>query len=823
MNNDFIPAKAPKDRISAKPLEIHQMQRWAASQFGQPMAKSDDEILVNVKRQDFNTLHARLSCMGTPITLGSTKYDRGLGTHANSEIVVSLPKGAKQFKAYVGIDNNYDTAGTHGTAAFSVEIAGKPVVQTGTLKCADKPYPVDVKIPEGTKELTLKVDCTADGPGYDQSDWADAKLVMADGSIRYIDEAVSGHLLVDGQFPFSFVYGGKPSADLLPQWQHTTKKSEKVDRTLYESAYTDPETGLKVTAYATAFKEYPAVEWLLNFENTGTANTPIIENIKTTDVVLNVKDTKSSLVLHQLQGDDCNEKTWQPFDTNITTLPSYTIAPSGGRPSQATAFPFWNLQYESRGLITAIGWSGQWSAAYARDSKGDTRFTAGMEKTHLLLYPGEKIRTPRVLMMSWAGSKTDSQNLWRRLMLFKYVPQQQGHPQKMPICLQTFDRYMSTPGWATEQGQLDAVEAAHKMGADTYWFDAGWFVGDFPNGVGNWYYKPKEFPNGLGKVGALCKDYGMDFILWFEPCRVAAGTQIAAEHPDWVFGGSGGGLYNLGNADALKHMTDLLSQRISESGVTVYREDYNIDPLSFWRGADAEDRQGISEIRFVEGHYAMWDELRRRHPGLWIDNCASGGRRIDLETCMRSVPLWRSDTNCWAGHEEWNQMQTVALSQYVPLNTSAAWIPKSYTFRSSQTAGLLFEMPYKSPDYDLKNAQALIAEAKANRKYYYGDLYALSAVGVSTSDFCAYQCHRSDLDEGLVMAFRRPDCNTMGIIVSLNALNPASNYNLEFIDEQHKVTTSVVKGKQLLTEGVTIRIPAKGESMLIRYKAVKQK
>ena len=39
----------------------------------------------------------------------------------------------------------------------------------------------------------------------------------------------------------------------------------------------------------------------------------------------------------------------------------------------------------------------------------------------------------------------------------------------------------------------------------------------------------------------------------------------------------------------------------------------------------------------------MWDELRRRHPGLWIDNCASGGRRIDLETLTRSLPLWPSD------------------------------------------------------------------------------------------------------------------------------------------------------------------------------------
>ena len=51
---------------------------------------------------------------------------------------------------------------------------------------------------------------------------------------------------------------------------------------------------------------------------------------------------------------------------------------------------------------------------------------------------------------------------------------------------------------------------------------------------------------------------------------------------------------------------------------------------------------GMAEIRYVEGHYRMWDEIRAAYPQLAIDNCASGGRRIDLETASRSVPLWRT-------------------------------------------------------------------------------------------------------------------------------------------------------------------------------------
>ena len=60
----------------------------------------------------------------------------------------------------------------------------------------------------------------------------------------------------------------------------------------------------------------------------------------------------------------------------------------------------------------------------------------------------------------------------------------------------------------------------------------------------------------------------------------------------------------------------------------------------------------MTEIRYVEGLYELWDELRARHPGLVLDDCASGGRRIDLETCRRALVQTRSDTACAPGREE---------------------------------------------------------------------------------------------------------------------------------------------------------------------------
>jgi len=816
MNDDRIPSGPPSDAIAR--ADAVSVLNWVRDMFtGTRASDGKSDVRLRVTRHEHSTLHFGMSCMETPITIGTRKFEHGLGTHANSEIVVTLPPGAKGFRAVAGIDNNGDTQGIRGSVQFIVEAAGRELIRTPTLKGGDEPFAVDADIPEEAREIVLKVDATEDGVGWDQSDWADAALLMSDGSVRYLDEGKSNLLPYTDGIPFSFTYGGASSRELLPRWRFSASEEQDKDRVRWALTWTDPDTGLVVTADLTAFKDYPAVEWLLHFENRGDKDTPVIEDIRTVDLELGTGKSRMPVVLHQLHGDSCSEMSFLPFDTRLDAGKSLTMAPARGRPSQQTAFPFWNLQFADRGMITAVGWSGQWSADFDRSQTGPTRFRAGMEKIHLVLHPGEKIRTPRVLMMLWTGDRQDAQNRFRRLMLFNYVPQRNGKPLGLPVCLQTFGRYRFRPGWATEEGQLHAAKSAHDLGCDAYWFDAAWFPGGFPNGVGNWYAKPDEFPRGLKPIGDLCREHSMEFVLWFEPCRVAPGTQTALDHPEWVLGAESRRLFNLGDPEARRWMTDLLSSRIGEYGVTVYREDYNIDPLGFWRDNDAPDRQGMNEIRFVEGHYAMWDELRARHPGLWIDNCASGGRRIDLETCMRAVPLWRSDTNCAPGHPEWNQMMSMALSQYVPLNTSAAWEPDPYTFRSSATAGTVCELAYLSPDFRTEDAKRCIAESKENRKYWYGNLYPLTPINTSLDQFTAFQLHRADLDAGIVVAFRRPECDLVGLIVGLRELNPDTVYRIESIDDKWAKSVKQARGSELQKSGLEIRIPEKAASLLIRY------
>ncbi len=280
MKDSEIPIAASQDAVMASPRDIQQVINWASAAFAGIKADGSGPVIgVNVRRQDYSTLHFGQSCMGTPINIGQNQFEHGLGTHANSELAVDVPAGAKSFKACVGIDNNFDTQGTRGSVEFIVEIGGKEVLHTPTLKGGGAPLPVTIDIPDATKLIVLKVDTTPDGPSYDQSDWADARFVMADGSVRWLDENRNEAFLPES-VPFSFTCDGKRSCEFLHDWKRTVETKDDRDFVRHLAKWVDPKTGLAVTADVKVFKQYPAVDWVLFFENTGAQDSPVIENVQ---------------------------------------------------------------------------------------------------------------------------------------------------------------------------------------------------------------------------------------------------------------------------------------------------------------------------------------------------------------------------------------------------------------------------------------------------------------------------------------------------------------------------------------------------------------
>ena len=284
------------------------------------------------------------------------------------------------------------------------------------------------------------------------------------------------------QPPFSFLYHNVPSANLLKGWKHTAQVQYVADRTVYTARWTDPVTSLCVSAVATAYKRYPAVEWVLDFENQGKQDTPILEDIQAVDVLL-ATPSDAPAILHRIAGDNCTADSFQPLEIAVEPHKPVRMAPVGGRSSSGT-FPFFNFTTKQQGLFVAIGWTGQWASTLERNSADTTRLRAGMEHTHLILHPGERIRTPRILLMAYRGDLTAAHNRFRRLLIHHYCPKVDGRVVMLPAFLQCYDRYHGRADWPTEAGQLAYAKMAKEVGAEFTWLDAAWFPGEFPNGCG---------------------------------------------------------------------------------------------------------------------------------------------------------------------------------------------------------------------------------------------------------------------------------------------------------------------------------------------------
>ncbi len=643
---------------------------------------------------------------------------------------------------------------------------------------------------------------------------------------KRLETWVESHFATGVLPPFSFTYGGTSSDEFLKDWQFSqeTKPPDDIETVEDASAYLtfftykDQQTGLQVRCECEVFADFPAVEWVVTFKNCGTNNTPIIEDVHALDMTLTRKEG-GEFVLHRALGSSATKMDFAPVDEAMPPNVKVRLAPVGGRSSNTSAFPFFNIEAPGEGVMVGIGWSGQWAAELHRDEGKSLKVRAGMELTHLKLYPGEEIRTPRILLLFWQGDEyLRAHNLLRRFILAHRTLQKDGKPVTTPLACSGSKIY-DIANKATEQNQIALASRYVQLGADAecLWLDAGWFEGGWPNGVGNWFAKKEAFPNGLGAVSGAIKKMGMGLIVWFEPERVHQGTWLDREHPDWILKlpGNPNGLLNLGNPEALRWLTEHISGMIEKEGISIYRQDFNMEPLPYWRTTDEVDRQGISEIRHIEGLYALWDELLARNEGLIIDNCASGGRRIDLETTSRSIPLWRTDhLSSFSVEPIGQQSHTYGLHLYIPCNSVANSSLDTYAFRSSMTSGMTLRWNPYEPDFPVEQVRCLVDEFKRLRPFFYGDFYPLTPHNVNDDVWMAYQFHREDLGQGMVLAFRRPESPYVSARLNLRGLSPSAHYELTFEDSHARRTET----GETLCAGIDVTIEQVPGSSLITYR-----
>lgn len=670
--------------------------------------------------------------------------------------------------------------------------------------------------------LLIVLLAVTDGAGWGHADWTEATITIWGGHRMHLDDLKHGLIPhAAPRYPFSFVYGERESDEILEKWPKKSEtKTLDADRTRITTSWTDPDTGLRVHWEILRYADYPAVEWMLSFENTGGRDTDILQQIQAMDITLRSPNGNPiPYRLHKCRGGTPDAKHFEPAVVALDEEHIDTIGSGTGRTS-TNNLPFFKIEAGVNSYVVGLGWTGCWQAGFECLDGRSLRMIAGMEKTYFRLHPGEKVRMPRILILSWHGDTLESNAQFRQLIYKHYAARRNGE-RILPylFCNTCFTRGGVWLNECNAENQISLIHAYGKLGLEALITDAGWFEGGWPAGAGNWTPRKDAYPDGIEPVAAAAKENNMIYGLWFEPERVVPGTGVHKEHPDWCLSrlkeGQSTFLLDMRNPGARDYFFQIVQGFMQMPGFRFYRQDFNMDPLPYWRFNDPPDRQGICEIKYLEGLYAYWDCLAEAWPDGTREGCASGGHRIDLETIMRFH--FHQKTDYWFDNEV-DQASLWGVSQYLPNNVIVSHLNRldDYSFHSNLPATLCLGWIADAPDFDMERGKKLMGTYFRVRHLLIGAWYPLLPYSRHLNDWIASQYHRPDLDEGIVLAFRRPQSPYGSVDLALHGLIAAATYEVTF---DSTGWASRMTGAELAKK-LHVNLPEAHRSEMIHYRKV---
>ena len=245
------------------------------------------------------------------------------------------------------------------------------------------------------------------------------------------------------------------------------------------------------------------------------------------------------------------------------------------------------------------------------------------------LAPGESFETPEAYVTAGQGGVDQ---VSQRLLTVhrRNMPRPEAD---LPVL---FNEYCTTWGDPSHGNLKKIAECLEGHGTDFLVIDAGWYRREgagWSDCGGDWIPEEKTmFPEGLKATADMIRFRGMIPGLWFEPETCARDSEIFRKEEmlltrrGTVIDTDNRRFLDLRKAEVQAYLDERVAGLLKKCGFGYIKIDYN-DCIG--TGCDDPDSLGEGLRQNMQGTLRFFRRLREEIPDLWIENCASGGHRLE--------------------------------------------------------------------------------------------------------------------------------------------------------------------------------------------------
>ena len=464
----------------------------------------------------------------------------------------------------------------------------------------------------------------------------------------------------------------------------------------------------------------------------------------------------------------------------------------------------------------ALRLTGNFSGVVEQTPYGETLVQMGINPHDCLLTlePGQTLTAPAILCgYSATGFETMSHNLHRFAL---------DHIMSVGLRPVLYNSWEATEFHVNCRDQIKLAQKASELGAELFVLDDGWFGErhSIQNGLGDWYVNEGKFPNGLEELIDAVKEQGMKFGLWVEPEMVNPKAKLYQEHPDWIYH------YDTRVTDTsrVQYVLNVTKPEVQEFIYNMLDNlltRYDIDYIK-WDANRPISQTGpqrdiwYNHIQFI---YHVVTELKKKHPGVLFEACASGGGRIDYGILGIFDDFWTSDNT-----DAYDRLYIQnSYSRIYPIKAMRAWVTDCPNFLSGRVIPLTFRFHsammgslgigcniLKFTPEEVALAQKMIAQYKEIRPIIQeGAFYRLD--NPSADQYFLYEYLKGD--KGVLFAFLpQSKVGHRGTTVRLRGLEEDARYTV------HTSQGDIVKsGSYLMDHGLPLHLSGDYASVLVQF------